>query len=234
MNAPDISSHESFPFPNAGFRGFTLIELLAAIAIVGMLAVLSLAGWNKVVRSADSAQCLSNLRQIGTAILQYSADHDGLLPGPCDNSIRTTYRVNNGDLGAFLAPYWDLPSADTVTRSARPLMCSAWKRTMKAPEGKCYWSPFRLKGFYNPGNPTGYYSPFGKGQPDGHPLRLQSILSISGFAAGKQWMIQDFDKTNASQLSIDGQAPVPVHGTVRNVLYFDFHAESLPVSTVLD
>lgn len=214
---------------------FTLVELLAATAIVGVLAALSIAGLSRATATADRTKCLTNLKATGIAIAQYGADNQGLLPGKSDNSIRATYRINNGDLGAFLAPYWGLPPADTVTRNAPPLMCPAWKRTMRnASDQKCYWSPFRLKGFYNPANPTGYFSPFGKGQPDGEPLRMQTILQISGFMASKQWMIQDLDMLNAPSLNVPGQSPSPVHGGVRNVLYFDFHAEPLPVSTILD
>lgn len=222
-------------FPSANHsKGFTLIELLSVIAIIAILAALGIAGSKRAIASADSVRCLSNLRQIGSAIALYGGDNQGLIPGQCDNSIRTTYRINNGDLGAFLAPYWGLPAADTVTRNAAPLMCPAWKSKMKAADGKCYWSPFRLKGFYNPDNPSGYFSPFGKGQPDGKPLRMQAILSITNFMASKQWMIQDFDQINGSGLAMPGQSATPVHGSVRNVLFFDYHAESVPVSTILN
>lgn len=220
--------------PDTRSQGFTLIELLVVIAIVAILAALGITSSKKAISSADNVRCIANLRQIGSAIALYGGDNQGLLPGQCDNSIRTTYRINNGDLGAFLAPYWGLPAADTVTRDAAPLMCPAWKKSMKAADGKCYWSPFRFKGFYNSDNPSGYYSPFGKGQPDGKPLRMQAILSISGFAASRQWMIQDFDGVNGSGLAMPGQSATPVHGSVRNVLFFDFHAESIPVSTILN
>ncbi len=215
-------------------KAFTLIELLAVIAIIAILATLGVVGSKKAMASADNVRCLSNLRQIGAAISLYGGDNQGALPGQCDNSIRTTYRINNGDLGAFIAPYLGLLAADTVTRDATSLMCPAWKNKMKAADGKCYWSPFRLKGFYNPDNPSGYFSPFGKGQPDGKPLRMQTILSIPGFAASRQWMIQDFDMVNGSGLEMPGQSSTPVHGSVRNVIFFDFHAESVPVSTVLN
>lgn len=217
--------------PAARTKGFTLIELLAVVSIIAILASLVFAGSRKIITSADSVGCLNNLRQIGAAVTLYAGEHQGSLPGPCDNSIRTTYRVNNNDFGAFLAPYWNLPPADTVTRDAPALMCPAWKRQIKAADGKCYWNPPRIKGYYNAdGSPK--YFPF-KGAPDS-PLRLQTILSIPGLMASKQWMIQDFDQINNSQVAMPGQAAAPVHGSIRNVLFFDCHVESVPVSTVLN
>jgi len=217
--------------PHPRSRGFTLIELLTVITIIALLAALVFAGSQKMISSADSVGCLNNLRQIGVAVTLYAGDHQGSLPGPCDNSIRTTYRINNNDFGAFLAPYWNLPPADTVTRNAPVLMCPAWKRRMKASDGKCYWNPPRIKGYYNAdGSPK--YFPF-KGAPDS-PLRIQTLLSITNFMASKQWMIQDFDQINNSQVAMPGQAATPVHGSIRNVLFFDNHVESVPASTVFN
>ena len=212
--------------------GFTLIELLVVISIIAILAALLLAGSQKMIASADNVGCLNNLRQIGVAVTMYAGEHQGLLPGPCDNSIRSTYRINNNDFGAFLAPYWNLPPADTVTRDAPALMCPAWKRQVKAAtEARCYWNPARIKGYYETnGLPT--YFPFKGGSNS--PMRMQAILSIPNLMISKQWMIQDYDQINNSQGVVPGQAATPVHGSVRNVLFFDCHAESVPVSTVLN
>ncbi len=213
---------------------FTMIELLVTVAIIGILSALVFGGYKQSVGLANRAKCVGNLKAIGIAIAQYTGDNQGTLPGQCDNSIRTTYRIKNNDLGAFLAPYWDLPPADTVTRDAPALMCPAWKAVMHMSQGKCYWNPSRLKGFYNDASPLGAYSPFGKGQPDGQPMRMQVIQQIPGFNSTKQWMIQDFDLGNASTVSMPEQALKPVHGNVRNVLFFDYHIESVPASTVLN
>lgn len=60
--------------------GFTLIELLVVIAIIAVLAALSLPTINKVQASSKSTKCLSNLRQIGTAVLAYPIENNGDLP----------------------------------------------------------------------------------------------------------------------------------------------------------
>ena len=55
-------------------RAFSLIELLAVIAIVGALAALVLASLARARASARAATCLSNLRQIGQAALQFARE----------------------------------------------------------------------------------------------------------------------------------------------------------------
>jgi len=217
--------------PDTDNKGFTLIELLIVVAIIGILVALAFPGSQKMIASADKVRCINNLRQIGTAISLYGGDNQGSLPGPCDNSIRTTYRINNNDLGAFLAPYWNLPPADTVTRDAPPLMCPAWKRKVNATGGKCYWNPARIKGYYD-ANGLPMYCPFKGGSNS--PMRMQAVLSIPGFVASKQWMIQDFDQGNYTQAVVPGQAATPVHDSVRNVLFFDLHVESVPTTITLD
>ena len=106
---------------------------------------------------------------------------------------------------------------------------------MKMTDGKCYWCPARLKGYYTPTNPpSNNICPFGKGQPDGQPMRMQAVNQIAGFKASQQWMVQDYDQINAPSANAPWEALTPVHGSVRNVLFFDLHAESLPASTVLN
>ena len=63
-------------------RGFTLIELLVVIAIIAILAAILFPVFAKAREKARQASCLSNLRQLGTAVLSYAQDNDEVLPGP--------------------------------------------------------------------------------------------------------------------------------------------------------
>lgn len=59
---------------------FTLIELLVVIAIIAILAAILFPVFAKARESARKTSCLSNLRQIGLGIMQYTQDYDECYP----------------------------------------------------------------------------------------------------------------------------------------------------------
>ena len=64
-------------------HAFTLIELLVVIAILAILMALMLRTLASAREKGWRTACLSNLRQMGIAILAYASDNDGKIPfGP--------------------------------------------------------------------------------------------------------------------------------------------------------
>ena len=62
-------------------RGFTLIELLVVIAIIAILAAILFPVFAQAREQARKTQCLSNGRQLGTAIMMYAQDYDEAIVG---------------------------------------------------------------------------------------------------------------------------------------------------------
>jgi prepilin-type N-terminal cleavage/methylation domain-containing protein/prepilin-type processing-associated H-X9-DG protein len=61
--------------------GFTLIELLVVIAIIAILAAILFPVFSRARENARRASCMSNMKQIGTAVVMYTQDYDEKLFG---------------------------------------------------------------------------------------------------------------------------------------------------------
>jgi prepilin-type N-terminal cleavage/methylation domain-containing protein/prepilin-type processing-associated H-X9-DG protein len=61
-------------------HGFTLIELLVVIAIIAILAAILFPVFAQAREKARQTSCLSNLKQMGLAVLMYVQDNDEMYP----------------------------------------------------------------------------------------------------------------------------------------------------------
>jgi prepilin-type N-terminal cleavage/methylation domain-containing protein len=73
--------------------GFTLIELLVVIAIIAALAAILFPVFAKVLNRSRNAGCVSNLHQLGMAMMTYADDNDERLPVGLDSYWKEVERV---------------------------------------------------------------------------------------------------------------------------------------------
>lgn len=64
-------------------KAFTLIELLVVIAIIAILAAILFPVFAQAREKARQTQCLSNMKQLGTALIMYAGDNDQCYPTFC-------------------------------------------------------------------------------------------------------------------------------------------------------
>jgi prepilin-type N-terminal cleavage/methylation domain-containing protein len=78
-------------------RAFTLIELLVVMGAIAILLAILLPSLSRAREQASQTQCLSNLRQLGMAILMYTNENQGNLPRPAPNDFNYSLPQDPGD-----------------------------------------------------------------------------------------------------------------------------------------
>lgn len=99
-----------------GRKAFTLIELLVVIGIVAVLASIILPIFGRTKQQANVVMTLSNMKQMGVAMLTYANDNNYLLPNRAQNNADGTaadrwpvlIRPYVQDLRAYTSPIPDV------------------------------------------------------------------------------------------------------------------------------
>jgi prepilin-type N-terminal cleavage/methylation domain-containing protein/prepilin-type processing-associated H-X9-DG protein len=214
--------------------GFTLIELLVVIAIIALLAGLILPVLGMARATADRTKCLSNMRQIAAGMGAYLFEHDGALPGPLWTWQSAWYEEGDyGSLGTLLAPYLGLPLGEL--RKAEPLICPTWDRDHPFRTDESYVMNSELLLEDETINPWGDADAAKRaGGPGSDPTGKdvpRRLAALHGLPLAKSWAMMELDLQFEGPLPPKraGVARKPVHGDVRNTLFFDFHVEPMRI-----
>ncbi len=132
---------------------FTLIELLVVIAIISILAALLTPALKSARDTARGTVCASNLKQLGLAIISYSQDNDGYLPGGVTGGGNRWF--NNLCAGGFI-PHGPSPTdPPRNTQGSSIVHCPMAKSPsgITSPDGgyaTAYGSPLYVMGIASP------------------------------------------------------------------------------------
>lgn len=206
-------------------RGITLVETLVVITLIAVLAGVGFSTFKRAKEQAKSVVCMGNLKQFGTALLSYSADHNNeVMPLHLTNSDGS----NGGIWPVVLARAGYLGDLST----GEPL-----------PSGNGFWN---CPACDPTGIPSGGYGIVeGISRNSTAVSQQRRISTIS--RPGKTWLVGDVKRTEDPKSSWyairTGQSPwasgggpaVGRHGSKRvNVCMFDGHVEALTRQEIVD
>jgi prepilin-type N-terminal cleavage/methylation domain-containing protein len=78
--------------------GFTLVEIMIVVAIIALLAAIAIPNFVKARATSQANACISNLRQIESAVVQFSIEHGKRVGDTIDypSDITVYIRLNSG------------------------------------------------------------------------------------------------------------------------------------------
>jgi prepilin-type N-terminal cleavage/methylation domain-containing protein/prepilin-type processing-associated H-X9-DG protein len=211
--------------------GFTLIELLVVIAIIAILAGMLLPVLASAKKKGIQVQCMSNLKQVGMALQMFTDDNEDVLPGPLAAGARASYdQTSSQELIYHIATYLGDPAPSSKTVVSRVFRCPGYERFAPDLTSLIGRKVFLLNDDAD-SNPLKRVPPFGYPFPpdDAQPIKITAF--DNNMPRASVFAVTDVDQSipilNPSISWWTDLPNKPVHGSVRNQLFFDWHVEAV-------
>jgi len=195
-------------------RAFTLVELLVAMAVIAILVALLLSGLHRAKATAHAAECRNNLKEWGTALHLFAADHDDFLPPEGKPTPLETDLANP----TYQAWYVQLPAQMNLSRYAE----MPWRTNPSVDPGNSLWicpsNPRRCNASSKTNNLFHYCLNElvdGSGATD-HPMMLASIRNPS-------CVVYLFDSKNLPAVGEANFVHTNLHNKGAQILFLDGH-----------
>jgi prepilin-type N-terminal cleavage/methylation domain-containing protein/prepilin-type processing-associated H-X9-DG protein len=240
--------------PSSGPRkAFTLIELLVVIAIIAILAAILFPVFAKAREKARQASCLSNEKQIGIGLIQYTQDNDEMLPylfyggngnpsnpatsPPLYKWMDATYPYIKSEQ-VFNCPDAVYPATDADGNTG--IKAYRYYQNQASAAGSWYYGSYGLIAIYRndgapPTSPAGHY-------PTGVNLAQVAVPAATAWVTDALdyyvgWSQKTSQPAQASLISTQMGLPaihsmVGRHTNMSNVIYCDGHAKSINLTNI--
>jgi prepilin-type N-terminal cleavage/methylation domain-containing protein/prepilin-type processing-associated H-X9-DG protein len=195
---------------------FTLVELLIVVAVIAVLAGLSLAVMAPINAMRDQTHSASNLRQWGVALAAYAADNDGFIPRRGQGVQPVTQLNRPEDWFNALPPYLGLKAyGDLIAAGARPKAGdnSIYVRPGATDPGAAAFLSYGMNMNLSPWN----LSQATKLSLIAHPSLVVFLAETTG----------QYSSTYPSQRPYSCQAPYRQQG---DILFLDGHVSAYPAT----